>query len=77
MYTSTNCEQTVQYLKLEIVSIKKIQPEGNLDMKILGIQTGISEAIFTKGIQEIEEIISGTEGKVGEMHLAVKENVKS
>lgn len=70
-------EETVQYLKLETSLIKKTQTEVNLDMKIIGTQTGTLEVSLVNGIQKIEEWISGIEGKVGKMHVSVKENVQS
>lgn len=48
-------KKTVQYLKMEIESIKKIQTEGSLKMKSLGIQTRTTEASVTDRIQHTEE----------------------
>lgn len=48
-------KKTIQYLKMEIGSIKKIQTEGSLKMKSLGIQTRTTEASVTDRTQHSEE----------------------
>ena len=49
-------DRIVQDMKMEI---KRTQTEGILGVKILRIQTGTTEASFTKRIQEMEERLSG------------------
>ena len=53
--------RTVQDLKMEIESKKKIQTDGILEMKNLGIGTGTTEACFTNRTQEMKERIPGLE----------------
>lgn len=42
--------KTVQDLDMEIESIKKMQIEGNIEMKNLGTRKGTSETSFTNSI---------------------------
>jgi hypothetical protein len=60
---------------METESIKKTQPGDNLEMKILGIWTGTTEAkaSFTNRIWEMEEINLGLKDTVEEVDRAVKE----
>lgn len=46
-------------------SAKKVQIEGNLEMKILGNQKGMTEASFTNGTQKMKERISDMEDTIG------------
>lgn len=50
---------------------------GNVGMKNLGRQAGISVARFIRRIQEMYERISDTEATLGEINSSVKENVLS
>ena len=67
-------DRIVQDMKMEI---KRTQTEGILGVKILRIQTGTTEASFTKRIQEMEERSSSVEDRIEEMDTSVKENAKS
>lgn len=62
----------VQDLKMKIESLKKIQTEGIVEMKNIGIQIGTTEASFTSRIQEVEEKISGIDDII-ELDTSVKE----
>ena len=66
----------IQYLKVEVETIKKTQMGANLEMKYLGKRSGITDVSITNRIQEIEERISGVEDTVEETDTTVKENSK-
>lgn len=51
--------KTILDLNLEIKSIKKIQIEENLEMKILGTLKGTLEASLINRLQRIERIRGG------------------
>jgi len=57
--------KTVQDLKLELGIIKKLQRERTLQIKILGKNTGVIDASVTNRMQDILELISGTEDATG------------
>ena len=63
-------------LKVEIEPIKKTQPEGNLEVKKLGILTETTETSFTNRIQEMKEKISWDKDMIDNMDISVKENVE-
>jgi hypothetical protein len=65
-------DKTIQDLKGGMESIKKIQLEGNLEMKDLRSWTEISEASLTIRIQDMKENISGIENLIEEMDTSVK-----
>jgi restriction endonuclease len=67
----------VQDLKLEIEAIKKIQPEGILEIENLGKRTGTTDTNITNRVQEMEERLSGVEDMIEEIDTPAKENVKS
>lgn len=52
-------DESIQNIKVEIESIKKIQSKKKLEIKKLGTQKETFEESFTKRIQEMEEGISG------------------
>jgi chromosome segregation ATPase len=69
--------KTIQDLKIEIESLKKIQRETALKMENLGKRTGVTDANITNRIQEIEERISVAENTIEDIDTTVKENTKS
>lgn len=62
---------------MEIKSIKKIQSDWILEMKILEIFTGSTETSFINRIEEMEELLSGSKDMMEEMNKLMKEHVKS
>jgi len=67
--------KNIQDLKLEIKSIKKTQTEENLEVKILGTQTGPKEANSTNRTQEMGKRMSGIEDTTEEMNTLAKNMV--
>lgn len=57
---------------MEIESIWKTQTVWILEMNKLGIWTGMTELIFTNGIQEMEERILVIEVMIEEMNTSKK-----
>jgi hypothetical protein len=57
--------KVIQYIKLEVETIKKMQMEANLEIENLGKRSGITDVSITNRIQENEEKISGVEDRVG------------
>jgi prefoldin subunit 5 len=53
--------KTIQHLKMEVDTIKKIQCEAMLEIKTLGKKSGTIDSSISNRIQEMEERISGTE----------------
>jgi prefoldin subunit 5 len=53
--------KTIQYLKLEIKTIKKSQRKTYQEVEYLLKRSGVIDAYITNRIQEIEERISGEE----------------
>jgi hypothetical protein len=49
--------KTIQYLKIEVGTIKKSQSETTLEIENLGKKTRVIDASITNRIQEIEERI--------------------
>ena len=68
---------TVQDLKNELVTIKKTQTEGMLEVEKLSKQSGTTDASITNRIQEMEDRISDTEDKLKEKNSSSKVNLKS
>ena len=58
-------KQTVQDLKNEIETTKKIQAMRILEMENLGKQTDNTDVSITYKMQEVEEKISGIEDTIG------------
>jgi hypothetical protein len=53
--------KTIQDLKMEIETIKKLQRETALELENLGKRSGVIDVSITNRIQEIEERFSGAE----------------
>ena len=53
--------KTIQYLKMEIETIKKSQRETILELENIGKRSRVTDASINNRIQEIEERISGAE----------------
>ena len=68
--------KTIQDLKMEVETIKKIQREITLEIEILGQKSGIIDASISNRIQEMEERISGAEDSIENMGTTIKENAK-
>ena len=68
--------KTIQDLKREVDTIKKTQSEATLEIENLGKKSGTIDASISKGIQEMEERISGAEDSIENMDTAIKENEK-
>ena len=75
--TGEGKNKMVQYLKLELETVKKTQTKEILEMKYLGKKTGATDASITNRIQEMEERVSGIEDMIEEINTSIKENVKS
>ena len=56
--------KTIQDLKMEIETIKKLQREPALELENLGKRLRVIDASITNRIQEIEERISGEEDTI-------------
>jgi predicted nucleic acid-binding Zn-ribbon protein len=56
--------KTIQDLKMEIETIKKLQRETTLEIENLGKRSGVTDARITNRIQDIEERISGAEDTI-------------
>jgi prefoldin subunit 5 len=69
--------KTIQYLKMEVETIKKIQRETTLEIEILGKKSGTIDASMTNRIQKMEERISGAEDSIENMDTTIKENAKA
>lgn len=68
--------KTVQNLKMKIESIKKIQTEWNLEVKILRIQTDTTETTLSTKYKWWKRI-SGTEDTIEDISTSFKEVVNS
>jgi uncharacterized coiled-coil protein SlyX len=68
--------KTIQYLNMEVDTIKKSQRETNLEIENLGKKSGVIDVSITNRIQEIEERISGTEDTIENINTTIKENAK-
>ena len=66
----------IQDVKMEGETIKKTQREITLEIETLGKKSGTIDASIIKGIQEMEERISGAKDSIGNMDKAIKENAK-
>jgi uncharacterized coiled-coil protein SlyX len=69
--------KTIQYLKMEIETIKKSHKETTLELENLGKSSGVIDTNIINRIQEIEERISGAEDTIENIDTTVKENEKS
>jgi hypothetical protein len=68
--------KTVQYLKREVETIKKVQSETTLEIEILGNKSGTIAVNISNRIQEMEERVSGAEYSIENMGTTIKENAK-
>jgi chromosome segregation ATPase len=68
--------KTIQDLKREVETIKKIQSETMLEIETLGKKSGTIHASLSNRIQEIEEKISGAEDSIENMGTTIKVNAK-
>jgi DNA-binding FrmR family transcriptional regulator len=68
--------KTIQDLKTEIETIKKIQRKTTQEIKILGKKSGAIDMSITNRIQEMEERISDAEDSIENIDTTIKENAK-
>ena len=68
--------KTMQDLKRERETIKKIQRETTLEIETLGKKSGTIDTSISNRIQEIEERIRGAEDSIGNMGTTIKEKAK-
>jgi prefoldin subunit 5 len=68
--------KTIQDLKMEIETIKKIRQEKTQEIEILGKKAGTIDVNISNRIQEMEERISGAEDSIENMDTTVKEKAK-
>jgi predicted nucleic acid-binding Zn-ribbon protein len=69
--------KSIQDLKREIETIKKIQRETTLEMETLRKKSGTIDTSISNRIQEMEEKkISGAEDSIVNMDTTIKENAK-
>jgi prefoldin subunit 5 len=68
--------KTIQDLKVEVETIKKIQRETTLEIETLGKKSGTIDVGISNIIQEMEERISGAEDSIENMKTTSKENAK-
>jgi hypothetical protein len=68
--------KSIQYLKIEIETIKKTQRETTLEIETLGKKSGTIDASITNRIEEVEERISGAEYFIVNIDTTIIENAK-
>ena len=68
--------KTIQDLKMEVETIKKIQIETTLEIENLGKKSGTIDASISNRIREMEERISGAEDFIENIGTTIKENAK-
>jgi chromosome segregation ATPase len=68
--------KNIQYLKIEVETIKKSQRETTLEIEKLGKKSGAIDARITNRIQEIEERISDAEDSIENIDKTITENSK-
>jgi chromosome segregation ATPase len=68
--------KTIQDLKREVDRIKKTQSEATLEIENIGKKSGTIDASISKGVQEMEERISGAEDSMENISTAIKETGK-
>ena len=61
---------------MEVETIKKSQRETNLEIEILGRNSGTIDAIISNRIQEMEERISVAEDSIENIGTTSKDNAK-
>jgi predicted RNase H-like nuclease (RuvC/YqgF family) len=68
--------KTIQDLKMEVETIKKIQRETTLEIEILAKKSVTIDVSISNRVQEMGEIISGGEDSIKNMDTTIKENAK-
>jgi predicted nucleic acid-binding Zn-ribbon protein len=68
--------KTIQYLKMEVETIKKSQRETTLEIETLGKKSGTIDASISNRIQEMEERISGEEDSIENTKSKKMQNAK-
>jgi prefoldin subunit 5 len=68
--------KAIQYLKMEVETIKKTQRETTLEIEILGKKSGSIDVSISNRIQEMEERISGAGDSIENIDTIIKENGK-
>ena len=68
--------KTIQDLKIEVETIKKLQGKTTLEIDKLRKRSGTIDASVTNRIQKIEERKSGTEDTIENIDTTIKENAK-
>jgi chaperonin cofactor prefoldin len=68
--------KTIEDIKMQVETIKKIIRGGNSGDRKLGKKSGAIDASITNRTQEIEERISDTEYSIENIDTTIKENVK-
>jgi hypothetical protein len=68
--------KTIQDLKMEVETIKKLQRKTKLEIPILGEKSGSIDVSISTRIQEMEERISGAEYSIKNMDTTINENAK-
>jgi hypothetical protein len=68
--------ETIQDLKMEVVTMKKSQRKTTPEIETLGKKSGTIDASISNRIQEMEERISGAEDSIENIGTTSKENAK-
>jgi hypothetical protein len=68
--------KTIQDLKMEVETIKKIQRETTLEIEILGRKSGTKDVSISSTIQEMEQRLSGAEDSIENMDTTIKDKAK-
>jgi hypothetical protein len=69
--------KTIEVLKREVETIKKMQSETTLEKETLGKKPGTRDVRISNRIKGMEERISGAEDSIENMSTTIKENTKS
>ena len=72
----TELNKSIQYLKMEVETMRKTQRETTLKIEILGKKSGTIDASISNRIQEMEERISDAEDSIENIDTRIKENAK-
>ena len=68
--------KTIQYLKMEVETMKETQRKTTLEIKTVGKKSGTIDVSISNRKEEMEERISGTEHSIENMGTTIKENAK-
>jgi chromosome segregation ATPase len=68
--------KTIQDLKKEVETTKKLQRKTTLEIEILGKKSGTIDVSISNRIQEMDERISDAENSIENMDTTIKENAK-